>query len=1027
MPTITTAQIKSTLQSAKQSAANKLHSAGQSTKDALKKAAEQTRNAGNRLILLIPKDYKGQGSSLNDLVRTADELGIEVQYDEKNGTAITKQVFGTAEKLIGLTERGVTIFAPQLDKLLQKYQKAGNKLGGSAENIGDNLGKAGGILSTFQNFLGTALSSMKIDELIKKQKSGGNVSSSEMAEASIELINQLVDTAASLNNNVNSFSQQLNTLGSVLSNTKHLNGVGNKLQNLPNLDNIGAGLDTVSGILSAISASFILSNASNADADTRTKAAAGVELTTKVLGNVGKGISQYIIAQRAAQGLSTSAAAAGLIASAVTLAISPLSFLSIADKFKRANKIEEYSQRFKKLGYDGDSLLAAFHKETGAIDASLTTISTVLASVSSGISAAATTSLVGAPVSALVGAVTGIISGILEASKQAMFEHVASKMADVIAEWEKKHGKNYFENGYDARHAAFLEDNFKILSQYNKEYSVERAVLITQQHWDTLIGELAGVTRNGDKTLSGKSYIDYYEEGKRLEKKTDEFQKQVFDPLKGNIDLSDSKSSTLLKFVTPLLTPGEEIRERRQSGKYEYITELLVKGVDKWTVKGVQDKGAVYDYSNLIQHASVGNNQYREIRIESHLGDGDDKVFLSAGSANIYAGKGHDVVYYDKTDTGYLTIDGTKATEAGNYTVTRVLGGDVKVLQEVVKEQEVSVGKRTEKTQYRSYEFTHINGKNLTETDNLYSVEELIGTTRADKFFGSKFTDIFHGADGDDLIEGNDGNDRLYGDKGNDTLSGGNGDDQLYGGDGNDKLIGGAGNNYLNGGDGDDELQVQGNSLAKNVLSGGKGNDKLYGSEGADLLDGGEGNDLLKGGYGNDIYRYLSGYGHHIIDDDGGKEDKLSLADIDFRDVAFKREGNDLIMYKAEGNVLSIGHENGITFRNWFEKESGDISNHQIEQIFDKGGRIITSDSLKKALEYQQRNHKASYVYGNDALAYGSQDNLNPLINEISKIISAAGNFDVKEERTAASLLQLSGNASDFSYGRNSITLTTSA
>ncbi|HEP0213773.1 TPA: RTX toxin hemolysin HlyA [Escherichia coli] len=1024
MPTITTAQIKSTLQSAKQSSANKLHSAGQSTKDALKKAAEQTRNAGNRLILLIPKDYKGQGSSLNDLVRTADELGIEVQYDEKNGTAITKQVFGTAEKLIGLTERGVTIFAPQLDKLLQKYQKAGNKLGGSAENIGDNLGKAGSVLSTFQNFLGTALSSMKIDELIKRQKSGSNVSSSELAKASIELINQLVDTAASINNNVNSFSQQLNKLGSVLSNTKHLNGVGNKLQNLPNLDNIGAGLDTVSGILSAISASFILSNA---DADTGTKAAAGVELTTKVLGNVGKGISQYIIAQRAAQGLSTSAAAAGLIASVVTLAISPLSFLSIADKFKRANKIEEYSQRFKKLGYDGDSLLAAFHKETGAIDASLTTISTVLASVSSGISAAATTSLVGAPVSALVGAVTGIISGILEASKQAMFEHVASKMADVIAEWEKKHGKNYFENGYDARHAAFLEDNFKILSQYNKEYSVERSVLITQQHWDTLIGELAGVTRNGDKTLSGKSYIDYYEEGKRLEKKPDEFQKQVFDPLKGNIDLSDSKSSTLLKFVTPLLTPGEEIRERRQSGKYEYITELLVKGVDKWTVKGVQDKGSVYDYSNLIQHASVGNNQYREIRIESHLGDGDDKVFLSAGSANIYAGKGHDVVYYDKTDTGYLTIDGTKATEAGNYTVTRVLGGDVKILQEVVKEQEVSVGKRTEKTQYRSYEFTHINGKNLTETDNLYSVEELIGTTRADKFFGSKFTDIFHGADGDDHIEGNDGNDRLYGDKGNDTLRGGNGDDQLYGGDGNDKLIGGTGNNYLNGGDGDDELQVQGNSLAKNVLSGGKGNDKLYGSEGADLLDGGEGNDLLKGGYGNDIYRYLSGYGHHIIDDDGGKDDKLSLADIDFRDVAFKREGNDLIMYKAEGNVLSIGHKNGITFKNWFEKESDALSNHQIEQIFDKDGRVITPDSLKKAFEYQQSNNKVSYVYGHDASTYGSQDNLNPLINEISKIISAAGNFDVKEERSAASLLQLSGNASDYSYGRNSITLTASA
>lgn len=1017
-------KMKATLQHTKQTITNKLHTTGQNTVNTLKKTIKQTHNIGSRIFLWIPKDYKEQGVGLNDLVRAADELGIEILYDEKNGKTITKHLFDTSEKFIGFTERGVVLFAPQIDKLLQKYQNAGSKTNLNSENISDKLGKTGSVLSTFKNILNVAFSSMKIDELIKNQNSEREANSLELAKSSIDLINQLVDTISGLTDNINSFTQQINELGDFLTKTKHFNNIGDKLQNLPNLDNIGTGLDTISGILSAISAGFILGNS---DADTGTKAAAGVELTTKILGSVGKGISQYIIAQRAAQGLSTTAASAGLITSVVILAISPLSFLSIANKFERVNKITEYSQRFKNFGYDGDSLLAAFHKETGAIEASLTSISTVLAAVSSGVSAAATASLVGAPVSALVGAVTGIISGILEASKQAMFEHVASKMADVISEWEKKHGKNYFENGYDARHTAFLEDNFKILSQYNKECSVERTVLITQQYWDMLIGELAGVTRNGDKTLSGKSYIDYYEEGKRLEGTPKEFQQQIFDPLKGNIDLSDSQSSTLLKFITPLLTPGEEIRDRRQSGKYEYITELLVKSVDKWTIKGVQDKGAVYDYSNLIQHASVGNNQYREIRIESHLGDGDDKVFLAAGSANIYAGAGHDVVYYDKTDTGYLTIDGTKATEAGNYTVTRVLGGDVKVLQEVVKEQEVSVGKRTEKMQYRSYEFTHINGENLTETDNLYSVEELIGTIRADKFLGSKFTDIFHGADGDDHIEGNDGNDRLYGDKGNDTLRGGNGDDQLYGGDGDDKLIGGAGNNYLNGGDGDDELQVQGNSLSKNVLLGGKGNDKLYGSDGADLLDGGEGSDFLKGGYGNDIYRYLSGYGHHIIDDDGGKDDKLSLADIDFRDVAFRREGNDLIMYKAEGNVLSIGHKNGITFRNWFEKESGDISNHQIEQIVDKGGRVITPDSLKKALEYQQSNNKASYVYGNDALAYGSQDNLNPLINEISKIISAAGNFDVKEERSAASLLQLSGNASDFSYGRSSITLTASA
>ncbi|HAH8432318.1 TPA: RTX toxin hemolysin A, partial [Escherichia coli] len=138
-----------------------------------------------------------------------------------------------------------------------------------------------------------------------------------------------------------------------------LSSVGGKLQNLPDLGSLGDGLDVVSGILSAVSASFILGNS---DAHTGTKAAAGIELTTQVLGNVGKAVSQYILAQRMAQGLSTTAASAGLITSAVMLAISPLSFLAAADKFERAKQLESYSERFKKLNYEGDALLAAFHK-----------------------------------------------------------------------------------------------------------------------------------------------------------------------------------------------------------------------------------------------------------------------------------------------------------------------------------------------------------------------------------------------------------------------------------------------------------------------------------------------------------------------------------------------------------------------------------------------------------------------------------------------------------------------------------------
>ncbi len=75
--------------------------------------------------VLIPDDYEAQGVGINELVKAADELGIEIHRTERDDTAIANQFFGTAEKVLGLTERGVAIFAPQLIKLLQKYQNVG--------------------------------------------------------------------------------------------------------------------------------------------------------------------------------------------------------------------------------------------------------------------------------------------------------------------------------------------------------------------------------------------------------------------------------------------------------------------------------------------------------------------------------------------------------------------------------------------------------------------------------------------------------------------------------------------------------------------------------------------------------------------------------------------------------------------------------------------------------------------------------------------------------------------------------------
>ncbi len=91
------------------------------------------------------------------------------------------------------------------------------------------------------------------------------------------------------------------------------------------------------------------------------------------------------------------------------------------------------------------------------------------------------------------------------------------------------------------------------------------------------------------------------------------------------------------------------------------------------------------------------------------------------------------------------------------------------------------------------------------------------------------------------------------------------------------------------------------------TLSGAEGNDTIRGFAGADVLDGGAGDDILEGGRGKDTYLFEAGDGSDIIREEGGWRDVIRLSD-DFTadDVAFSRDGDDLIIDMGNGDAITI-------------------------------------------------------------------------------------------------------------------------
>ena len=196
----------------------------------------------------------------------------------------------------------------------------------------------------------------------------------------------------------------------------------------------------------------------------------------------------------------------------------------------------------------------------------------------------------------------------------------------------------------------------------------------------------------------------------------------------------------------------------------------------------------------------------------------------------------------------------------------------------------------------------------------------------------------WQGADvlsGIENLLGGSGNDRFFGSTVGNVLNGGAGNDQLYGGGGNDTLIGGAGNDFFHGGADADVILFEG-SAAVDVdivrttatgqgtdtlggvenITGGSGSDIIRGNAAANVLNGAVGNDtlvgrggsdVLTGGSGSDRFVFANWDGNDRITDFQNGLDRIEIGGptTGFRDLA--------VYNSAEGAVISWGGGTTIT------------------------------------------------------------------------------------------------------------------